>query len=65
MFLVVENKTSKIDSVEDLKDCGNEGGECPVAFGAKDGGATFSFFKVIIRNSKILYSSSMIMLNFR
>lgn len=32
-FLVIENKSSKIDSVEDLKDCGVEGGECPVSFG--------------------------------
>lgn len=46
MFLVVENKTSKINSVEDLKDCGVEGKECPIKFGAKKGGATFSFFKV-------------------
>lgn len=54
MFLVVENKTSKIYSVEDLKDCGNEGGECPVKFGAKEGGATFSFFKVIATKSIIV-----------
>lgn len=46
MFLVIENKTPKLTSVEDLKDCGVEGMECPVKFGAKTGGATFTFFKV-------------------
>lgn len=46
MFLVIENKVPKIKSVEDLKDCGNEGGFCPVNFGAKKDGATFGFFKV-------------------
>lgn len=44
-FLVIENKSSKIDSVEDLKDCGVEGKECPVQFGAKKGGATLAFFR--------------------
>lgn len=48
MFLVIENKTSKIpNGVEDLKDCGVEGKECPIKFGAKSGGATFSFFAVL------------------
>lgn len=46
MFLVIENKTPKIKSVDDLKDCGVEGKECPIRFGAKGGGATFAFFKV-------------------
>lgn len=45
-FLVIENKSSKISSVEDLQDCGIEGFECPVLFGAKRGGATLTFFKV-------------------
>lgn len=44
-FLVIENKSSKIDSVDDLKDCGVEGKECPVQFGAKIGGATLAFFR--------------------
>lgn len=46
-FLVIENKSSKISSVEDLKDCGVEGKECPVQFGAKKNGATLAFFRVI------------------
>lgn len=46
-FLVVENKVPKINGVEDLKDCGIEGKECPVKFGAKGGGATMAFFRVI------------------
>lgn len=46
MFLVIENKTSKIESIEDLKDCGVEGKECPIRFGAKTGGATLAFFRV-------------------
>lgn len=46
-FLVLENKVPKLKSVEDLKDCGNEGGTCPVHFGAKKDGATFAFFRVI------------------
>lgn len=45
MFLVIENKTSKIESVDDLKDCGVEGMECPIKFGAKKNGATFTFFQ--------------------
>lgn len=49
MFLVIENKTSKINSVEDLQDCGVPGKECPIKFGAKRGGATFSFFAVYIK----------------
>lgn len=65
MFLVIENKTSKIDSVDDLKDCGIEGMECPIKFGAKKGGATFAFFKVC---SSILYVHSvhfvLILVNF-
>lgn len=46
MFLVIENKVPKIESVEDLKDCGIEGKECPIRFGAKEGGATLKFFEV-------------------
>lgn len=46
-FLVLENKISKIKSVEDLSACFEEGKECPINFGAKKGGATLSFFKVI------------------
>lgn len=45
-FLVIENKSSKISSVEDLKDCGVEGKECPIQFGAKRNGATLAFFRV-------------------
>lgn len=46
MFLVIENKVPKIESVEDLKDCGVEGKECPIRFGAKRNGATLKFFEV-------------------
>lgn len=51
-FLVIENKVSKINGVEDLKDCGKEGFECPVRFGAKRGGATYKFFKVKHKKKK-------------
>lgn len=52
MFLVIENKTSKINGIEDLQDCGVPGKECPIKFGAKRGGATFSFFKVYLKLNK-------------
>lgn len=45
-FLVIENLDSPIKSAEDLKDCGLEGHECPVTFGAKKEGSTINFFKV-------------------
>lgn len=47
-FLVIENLSSPIKSAEDLKDCGVEGFECPVTFGAKKEGSTINFFKVLI-----------------
>lgn len=44
-FLTVETLTSDIKSVEDLKECGLPGKECPVTFGAKNPGSTLNFFK--------------------
>lgn len=44
-FLTVETLTSPIKSVEDLKECGVPDKECPVKFGAKNGGSTMNFFK--------------------
>lgn len=47
-FLVVPEKVSAISSVKDLENCGVEGFECPIKFGAKSSGATMTFFAVII-----------------
>lgn len=58
MFLVIENKTSKISSVDDLKDCGVEGKTCPIKFGAKKGGATFMFFKVYTMKLRLKLAES-------
>lgn len=46
-FLVLPTKVSTISSVEDLENCGVEGYECPIKFGAKSTGATMTFFAVI------------------
>lgn len=50
-FLTVESVSSTIKSAEDLKECGNDGFECPVMFGAKKDGSTINFFKVLISES--------------
>lgn len=44
-FLTVQNLTSPIKSVENLKECGLPDKECPVKFGAKKDGTTLKFFK--------------------
>lgn len=48
-FLVTENKTTKLEKIDDLFLCGVEGETCPVDFGAKRGGATYTFFEVDIQ----------------
>lgn len=44
-FLTISTPFEKIKSVDDLKNCGISDEKCPVSFGAKDGGATYNFFK--------------------
>lgn len=44
-FLTIETPYEKIKSVDDLKNCGISDEQCPVKFGAKQGGATYNFFK--------------------
>lgn len=43
MFLVIDKSQPDITSVDDLKNCAD--GDCPITFGAKRDGATFTFFK--------------------
>lgn len=47
-FLVAENVVDIIESVEDFKDCGlPDQPKCKATFGAKKGGTTLNFFRVI------------------
>lgn len=47
-FLVAENVVDIIESVEDFKDCGlPDQPKCKAIFGAKKGGTTLNFFRVI------------------
>lgn len=46
-FLTVENNVAKITSVQAFEECVTTMDvKCPVEFGAKEGGATLSFFQV-------------------
>lgn len=50
-FLVAESKVSIIENVEDFKECGlPDQPACKATFGAKKGGSTLNFFRVISIN---------------
>lgn len=51
-FLVAENVVDIIESVEDFKECGlPDQPKCKATFGAKKGGTTLNFFRVIFKFS--------------
>lgn len=58
-FLVAENVVDIIESVEDFKECGlPDQPKCKATFGAKKGGTTLNFFRVIFEFSISSFLSS-------